>query len=93
MATIHAAQTNKVDKQNITLRLSAHTLQKARILAAKRGTSISGLVAQQIEDLVQTDESYEIAKVRALASLRSGFGFDGLEHMTREEMHDRKNFR
>lgn len=81
------------DKQNITLRLSAQTLQKARILAAQRGTSISGLLTQQIEQMVNVDESYERARTRELARLRSGFGFDGIERMTREELHDRKNLR
>ena len=83
----------KAEKQNITLSLSKETLQKARVLAAQRGTSISGLLTQQLEEVVEKNDAYEQAKVRALAMLRSGFGFHGIEHMTREEMHDRKALR
>jgi hypothetical protein len=36
-------------KQNITGRLDRRTLRKAKVLAAKRNTSISGLLAAQIE--------------------------------------------
>jgi DNA-binding GntR family transcriptional regulator len=83
----------KADTQNITLRLSVETLQKVRVLAAHRGTSISGLITQQIEEMVKIDDAYERARVRELARLRSGQGFDGIEHVSREELHDRKNFR
>ena len=83
----------KSEKRNITLSLSAQTLRKARVLAAQHGTSVSGLLAQQIEELVDKNDSYQRAKERALAMLRSGFGFEGIEHMTREEMHNRKALR
>lgn len=88
-----AIAATKAEKQNITLSLSKRTLQKARVLAAKRGTSVSGLLTQQIEELASENDEYEQAKVKALARLRSGFGFHGIERMTREEMHDRKSAR
>jgi predicted nucleic acid-binding protein len=40
--------------------LSPQTVQKAKVLAAKRSTSISGLVAEQIEALVDADEAHDI---------------------------------
>ena len=61
-----------------------------QLFAAQRDTSISGLLTQQLEELTAKNDSYEQAKTRALARLRSGFGFHGIEHMTREEIHDRK---
>jgi hypothetical protein len=36
-------------KQNITVRLDRQTLRKAKVLAARRNTSISRLLADQIE--------------------------------------------
>lgn len=93
MAASATAVPVKSEKQNITLSLSAQTLKKARVLAAERGTSVSGLLTQQIEELVDKNDSYQRAKESALAMLRSGFGFEGIEHMTREEMHDRKALR
>jgi hypothetical protein len=88
-----AIGTLKPEKQNITLSLTKPTLQRVRILAAKRGTSISGLLTQQIEELASKDEEYERAQAEAVAMLRSGFGFRGIERMTREERHDRNALR
>jgi hypothetical protein len=76
-------------KQNITVRLDRLVLRKAKILAAKRNTSISGLLAQQIEALVGDDEIYEQAQRRALALLDRGFHLGGRIEATREELHDR----
>ena len=39
------------EKQNVTISLSRQVLKKVKILAARRETSISGLLAQQIEFL------------------------------------------
>jgi hypothetical protein len=41
-----------MNKQNVTVSLNQETLRKAKILAARRGSSISGLLAEQIEILV-----------------------------------------
>lgn len=60
------------------------------MLAAQRGTSVSSLITLQLEDLVEKNDSYEQAKASALAMLRSGFGFHGIERMTRDEIYDRK---
>jgi hypothetical protein len=75
--------------QNITVRLNRRTLRKARILAAKRNTSISGLLAEQIEALVGEDEAYEQAQRRALALLDRGFHLGGRIEATRDEWHER----
>ena len=57
------------DKQNVTISLSRQVLKKARILAARRETSISGLLAQEVEFLVGQEEAYERAENQALALL------------------------
>jgi predicted transcriptional regulator len=58
-------------QQNLTVRLDDGTIHKAKVLAAKRATSISRLVAEEIERLVREDEAYEQARVEALADLES----------------------
>src|SRR6185503_17988160 len=68
-----AVATLEPTTQNITVRLDRRTLRKAKILAAKRNTSISGLLAAQIETLVGEDDAYEQAHRRALALLDQGF--------------------
>jgi predicted transcriptional regulator len=50
----------QIGKQNVTITLSTQLVQKARILAAKRSTSISGTLAQQIETLINEEEAQEI---------------------------------
>lgn len=75
--------------QNITVRLDRRTLRRAKVLAAKRNTSISGLLAQQIESLVGEDDAYEQAQRRALALLDRGFHLGGRIEATRDQWHER----
>ncbi len=58
-------------QQNLTVRLDDATIRKAKVLAAKRSTSISRLVGEEIDRLVREDEAYEQARVEALAELES----------------------
>ncbi len=76
-------------KQNITVRLDRRTLRMAKVLAARRNTSISRMLAEQIETLVGEDESYEQARRRALALLESGFHLGGRIETSRDEWHER----
>jgi len=66
------------DKQNITLRLSRQTIHKARILAAQRSTSISGLLTRQIEQLAEAEDDYERAMRRAMARMKEDFDLGAL---------------
>lgn len=59
--------------RNLTVRLEGATIRKAKVLAAKRSTSVSQLLADEIDRLVREDEAYEQARVEALADLESGF--------------------
>ena len=76
-------------KQNVTVSLDQQTLRKAKILTAKRGTSISGLLARQIEDLVGEEDAYERAERQALALLEKGFQLGGVIQVSRDELHER----
>ncbi len=58
-------------QQNLTVRLDDATIRKAKVLAAKRSTSISRLVGEEIDRLVREDEAYEQARIEALAELDS----------------------
>jgi len=77
------------DKQNVTISLSRRVLKKAKILAARRETSISGLLAQEIEALVGAEEAYERAERQALTILDEGFHLSGAIKATRDELHER----
>ena len=76
-------------KQNLTVSLPQQTIRKAKILAARRGSSISGLLAEQIEILVGEEEAYELAQRQATALLDQGFHLGGVIRSTRDEWHER----
>jgi predicted transcriptional regulator len=81
--------TTESTSQNITIRLDRRTLRRAKVLAATRNTSISGLLAQQIASLVGEEDVYEQAQRRALALMDRGFHLGGGIEATRDEWHER----
>ena len=60
-------------QRNLTVKLDDTTIRKAKVMAAKRSTSVSRLVADEIDRLVREDDAYEQARVEALADLETGF--------------------
>lgn len=77
------------DRQNLTIRISLETVRKAKILAARRSTSISRLLAEQVEALIAAEEAYEHAERSALALLDHGFPLGGRITAGRDELHER----
>lgn len=75
-------------KQNLTVQLDRETIRQAKVLAARRGTSVSGLVASQIKDAVDAADAYESAHRTALELLERGFHLGG-RRVERDELHDR----
>jgi predicted transcriptional regulator len=75
--------------RNLTIRLDEQTVQKARVVAARRGTSISALVAETIEQLARDEEAYEAAMQHALADLDRGLPLGGGPYLGRDETHGR----
>ena len=79
----------QAQKQNLTISLSPQLIKKARLLAVKRSTSISGLVAEQIEALVGNDDAYERAAASAIARMKRGYHLGGGPMVSRDELHER----
>jgi len=79
-----------MDKQNITLSIRKDILQKAKILAIKRSTSLSAMLSNALEELVNQDEAYRVARSRHLRILRedSELGTYGELQWMREDLHD-----
>ena len=75
-------------KRNLTIQLDEATIRHARIVAAHRGMSLSGLVAQQLTELAEADERYERARTVALEALGGAVG-GGAPRWSREELYDR----
>lgn len=79
-------------RTNLTLQLDADVIRRARIVAAKRGTSVSALAAKRLMELVDEDERFEQARVRA-ESILAAVVPRGRRNWTRDELHDRQTFR
>lgn len=76
-------------KSNVTLRLDADLLREAKVLAARKGTSVSRLMAEHLEGIVREDREYERARRRALARLKKGFDLQWTPPADRAELHER----
>ena len=80
-----------VANQNITLSLPEEDLREARVLAARRGTSVSQLLARMLSDLVEQESGYARARERSLERLRAGadLGTGGRIGWSRDSVHER----
>lgn len=77
-------------RQNLTVQLDADTIRKARVLAAKRSTSVSRLVASEIDRLVREDDAYESARREALPELERGYDLGSEGRLARrDELYER----
>ena len=83
------ATTKDGRKQNLTISLDREAIRKAKIVAARRSTSISGLLTRQIEILIGEEEAYERAERQAISLLEEGFHLGGKIRSTRDELHKR----
>jgi len=52
-------------RTNLTIQLDQEVIRRARVVAAKTGTSVSALVARELTGLVERDARYETARLRA----------------------------
>jgi hypothetical protein len=77
--------------QNITLSLPEEDLREARVLAARRGTSVSQLLARMLSELVEQETGYARARERSLDRLREGadLGTGGHIGWSRDSIHER----
>ena len=80
-----------MERQNITLSLPKDLLQKAKIIAVKRKTSLSGLLSDFIAQITNEEEAYQVAKSRHLRLLKKGFdfGLEGRIPWKREDFHEK----
>jgi hypothetical protein len=77
--------------QNITLSLPEEELREARVLAARRGTSVSQLLARMLSELVEQETGYAGARKRSVDRLREGadLGTGGHIGWSRDSIHER----
>ena len=82
-----------MNSTSITIKVDSSLARDAKVFAARRGTSLSRLVAQQLERLVRGDQVYSATRRRALVRLRQGYDMGGDGPLNREEVHDREGIR
>jgi molybdenum-dependent DNA-binding transcriptional regulator ModE len=80
-----------MEKQNITLAVPKDILLKVKLLAVRRGTSISGLLTETLERMVEQEEAYAHAQRRHLRCLAEAddLGTEGRITTPRNELHER----
>lgn len=80
-----------METRNITLAIPKEVLLKIKLLAVKRQTSVSGLLTQTLERLVQQEDAYAHARQRHLQWLELGadLGTNGLMTTQRDKLHER----
>lgn len=76
-------------KSNITLKLDATIIREAKVLAAKRGTSVSRLLAEELEELVRREKSYDTARKRAMSRLDNALDLGWSPPRDRQELYER----
>jgi hypothetical protein len=76
-------------KQNVTLSLEKEIIKKGKVVAARKDTSISKMLAGLLKDMVENEDRYEAAKRSALQFLQKGVHLGGKMTWKREDLHDR----
>lgn len=76
-------------KTNITVTIDSELAHEAKILAARLGTSLSRLVGEKLEELVQRDKAYLIAMEQAFADMENAPELKFQKPSSRDELHER----
>jgi HSP90 family molecular chaperone len=76
-------------KQNLTLSIEKEIIKKGKVVAARRDTSISKMLADLLKSMVENDERYESAKRSALQLLKKGVHLGGKITWNREDLYER----
>jgi hypothetical protein len=74
------------------LAIEPRVLKKARALAARRGQSLSALLADKLRALMDDDARYRSAHKRARSFFENPLSL-GAGPLRREELHERRRFR
>ena len=77
--------------RNVTLALPEEVLREVKVVAARRGTSVSALLAGALSELVERESGYATARERSLAAMGRGgdLGTGGKIGWTRDDLHER----
>ncbi len=75
------------DEAKLDVQLDEEVIGRTKVLAAERGISVSGLVAQQMAELAEARDRYATARDSALRTMAEAIDRGG-RHWTRAELHN-----
>ena len=75
-------------RRNITLSIDEELLKEAKVLAASRDTSVTGLLTDLLESHIRENLAYEQAMARALDRLTRGYELN-FTPGSRDDLHER----
>jgi hypothetical protein len=76
-------------KQNITVQLDQTVIKEAKVIAAKRSTSLSKFLANEIRKIAAQESTYDKDKKSAIMKLQNGYSLGGDRLPRREELYAR----
>lgn len=80
--------------KNVTLSLPDEVYRRGRIVAAERGKSLSGLVAEYLEGISKDREEFELYKARLQELIHEvPEGFSAADRLSREELYRDRGLR
>lgn len=79
--------------RNLTLALDEDTVRKVRVVAARRGLSVSALIREELARLAREHDEYQAARDAARSRITAGQRLGGGPLPSREELHDRTDLR
>ena len=80
-------------KHYFTFGIDGALLKSALAVAARRGLSVSEMLAEELRALVSGDREYESARRRAAAMLDDGISLGGVRVTDRGALHERHRVR
>lgn len=81
------------EMKNVTVTLPEDTALWLRVRAAEANRSVSGWLADTVEEMRRREDDYEVAMARALARKPRKMAWVDGRKPTRDELHDRTGLR
>ena len=76
-------------KQNITISLDKDLIQTGKVIAAQKGTSLNRMLRVELERIIRNARQYDMAKQKAIATMKKGFHSGMDRYSSRDELHER----
>lgn len=80
-----------MENQNITLSVPKEILKQVKLIAVQKNTSVSKLLTQKLQEIVEKEKAYLRAKERQVYLVQEGFDMQVNEQPSwkRDELYDR----